>query len=309
MISLRLALLFALELAVLFVICLLVWPISIAGAKVGIVLVLAFILFYLIRVAIVLLEFLLAYLMGSPRDPEMRLSPAAAAKMVADEVVHFLMVMLLLLPLARRLVTPRRGMITASKQLPVLFVHGYVCNKGIWAPMLGYLWRRGLSNLFTMDLETPFGDIEDYAKAVAARVERICEGTRSSKVILVGHSMGGLVARAYIEHLGGEKRVAKLISIGVPHHGTRLARVAPGINASQMRLNSAWLDELNRDENVRSGIEHVNIYSVHDNVVVPQTSAEFGMAHNVPLKGKGHFGLVFAKEVGQIVYREVASVR
>lgn len=309
MISVRLALLFALELFVGLLLCLLVWPVTVFGVPVGAALVLLVAAFILARVAVVLIEFVVAYLYRSPREPEMQLSPAAVVMMVVNEVLYFLMVMMLLLPLARRLVTPRRGMITASKQLPVLFIHGYVCNKGIWAPMLGFLWRRGLSSLFTLDLEVRFGDIEDYVKLVAARVDRICEATRAPKVILVGHSMGGLVARAYIERGGGLNRVAKLISVGVPHHGTIMARLAPGANASQMRVHSVWLDELNRDENVRSDVQHVNIYSVHDNIVVPQASAELGVAHNIPLRGKGHFGLVFAREVGQIIYREVAATR
>jgi triacylglycerol esterase/lipase EstA (alpha/beta hydrolase family) len=309
MISLRLALLFALEFFVGVLLCLLVWQFSLFSVPVGAILVVTVVAFYLARVTIVLVEFVLAHLFRSPREPEMQLSPGATAMMVITEIAYFLMVMMLFLPLARRLVTPRRGTITTSKQLPVLFIHGYVCNKGIWAPMLSYLWRRGLSNLYTLDLSAPFGDIEDYVKLVAARVDRICEATRSPKVILVGHSMGGLVARAYMERSGGVSRVAKMISIGVPHHGTILARLAPGANASQMRMHSVWLDELNRDENVRSSVQHVNIYSVHDNIVVPQASAELGVAHNIPLKGKGHFGLVFSKEVGQIVYREVAATR
>jgi pimeloyl-ACP methyl ester carboxylesterase len=44
-------------------------------------------------------------------------------------------------------------------------------------------------------------------------------GASDAKVILVGHSMGGLVARYYMEVLGGWKKCGGLITIGTPHRG------------------------------------------------------------------------------------------
>ena len=227
--------------------------------------------------------------------------------MVLAEVLAFLFIYCLLLPFSRRLVALRRGNVGQSAQPPVLLIHGYGCNAGIWVPMIGYLWRRGLGNIFTLNLHPKRGDINDYVQQLAARVVRICETTRAPKVILVGHNMGGLVARAYVERCGGGERVAKIITVGTPHHGTRLAHLLPGANTAQMRPHSPWLQDLNRDENRRSSIEHVSIYSVHDNVVVPQSSAELGMAKNIPLAGKGHYSLVLSRRVGRLICREVKA--
>jgi pimeloyl-ACP methyl ester carboxylesterase len=307
MISLGLAFSFGAEALFYILICAWLWDISVVGLPIGMIGVVVVTLFIAMRVATLLVEFALSYWRGSLLEPEAQASLVQTARMILTEVMCFLLLICLLLPFSRRLVLSRRGTVARSRQLPVLFIPGYACNAGIWVPMINYLDRHGLTNIFTMNLEPTLGNIDDFAQQVAARVERICNTTRTQKVIIVGHSMGGLVARAYVERCGGAGRVAKVISIGTPHHGTLTARLAPGANAGQMRIGSAWLRELNREENVSGNIEHVSIYSAHDNVVIPQISAELGKAKNIRLIGKGHFSLVFSREVGQLVYREIVA--
>jgi len=43
---------------------------------------------------------------------------------------------------------------------------------------------------------------------------------------IVGHSMGGLVARYYIENLGKDENIRKLVTIGTPHWGSTLANIS-----------------------------------------------------------------------------------
>ncbi|MFH0791079.1 MAG: alpha/beta fold hydrolase, partial [Candidatus Omnitrophota bacterium] len=59
----------------------------------------------------------------------------------------------------------------------------------------------------------------EYAKQLRRIVENVCLATGSDKVNIVAHSMGGLVARAYIRWLGGENRVNKFLLIATPNHG------------------------------------------------------------------------------------------
>ncbi len=63
---------------------------------------------------------------------------------------------------------------------------------------------------------------EDSAKLLKTKIEQVSIATKVSKVDLVAHSMGGLVARAYLEGLGGitsEDKVDKLITLGTPNKG------------------------------------------------------------------------------------------
>ena len=50
-------------------------------------------------------------------------------------------------------------------------------------------------------------------------IEDFLQGAASGKLVLVTHSMGGLAARAYLKR-HGSARVAKLITLACPHHGT-----------------------------------------------------------------------------------------
>ena len=47
-----------------------------------------------------------------------------------------------------------------------------------------------------------------------------------ARFILIGHSNGGLVSRYYIENMGGDVNVDKLITIDTPHYGSNLANMA-----------------------------------------------------------------------------------
>lgn len=59
---------------------------------------------------------------------------------------------------------------------------------------------------------------ENTAKDLKEKVDKIIDDTKVSKVDLVAHSMGGLVAREYLEFLDNTK-VDQLITLGTPHHG------------------------------------------------------------------------------------------
>ncbi len=308
MISPGLALAFGLEAVLYLLACLWLWQVSVIGFPIGMIIVLLVTALILLRVMMPLVAFVFAYVWRTPRPPDAKVGPLGGLRLVLADLLAFLVLVSLLIPFSRRLVTMRRGSVSIGSYYPVLLVHGYGMNAGVWAPMVNYLRRRGLGNVFTLNLYPKFGDIDDFAQQLAARVNRICDTTRAGKVILIGHSMGGLVARAYVERFGGGDRVVKVIYVGTPHHGSRLARLAPGVNAHQMCVGSEWLLNLNRDENQPSRIKHVSIFSVHDNVVVPQNSGEFGKAKNIRVVGKGHFAMLFSREVGQLVYREITAL-
>ena len=70
-------------------------------------------------------------------------------------------------------------------------------------------------------------DVRSLAARLAAQVERVCDRTGFDRVHIVAHSMGGLVARYYVQRLGGHERVHTLVTLGTPQRGTRWARALP----------------------------------------------------------------------------------
>jgi triacylglycerol esterase/lipase EstA (alpha/beta hydrolase family) len=117
--------------------------------------------------------------------------------------------------------------------------------------------------------------------------------------ILVCHSMGGLVARAWLRSAKDPERVAQVITIGSPHHGTWLGRFSHLPNGRQMRLDSDWLRQMERDEESYPRPPWTCWYSNCDNIVFPVSTAALHGADNRWLVGVAHVALAFAPEVMQ----------
>lgn len=198
-----------------------------------------------------------------------------------------------------------------STSLPVLLVHGYVCNSGQWKTLSQRLIEKDITH-HAIDLEPVLCSIDSYVSIIHQAVEMLRNETGSDKIIIVAHSMGGLAVRAYMKVHGG-MRIAKIITLGTPHHGTALAHFGKGENSLQMRwsgtakksISSDWLQQLAKDENQSNYGLIVSIYSHHDNIIAPQTSSHLIGAHNIAFHGIGHVALLFDTSIQDKVIEEI----
>jgi triacylglycerol esterase/lipase EstA (alpha/beta hydrolase family) len=170
--------------------------------------------------------------------------------------------------------------------------------------MRRYLARRAVVAVYTINYGPPYGDIEHFAEQLGAKIESVCATTGAARVVLVCHSMGGLVARAYLRQRG-PVRIVRIITIGTPHHGSVFARGIIGRCLAQMRPGNAWLAELNRDETKPAQVPITSIWSRHDSLVAPQASSELACAENVALAGIGHNALLADAVVMRLVNASV----
>jgi triacylglycerol esterase/lipase EstA (alpha/beta hydrolase family) len=251
-------------------------------------------------VLLVALWFLLSWIWRTPRPPAARLGAAGCVRLYVKEVLAVASSWPLII--AHRLLM--RDPPPARCARPVILVHGVLVNDGVWFGFRRRLVRAGVSGVYTVNYGPPYADIEHYAGQLAARIDEVCAATGAQRVVLVGHSMGGLVSRAYLRRFG-PARVERFITIGTPHHGSMLAWTYPGRCLAQMRPGNAWLVDLNRDESRPPPVPMTSIWSRHDSMVAPQASSELACAENVPLVGIGHNALLADKEVMQIVLRLV----
>ena len=193
--------------------------------------------------------------------------------------------------------------VPAPAVAPVLLLHGILCNAGVWQPMKKYLAARGIGPIYALSYGPPLASINAFADQAADRIDAITRATGARQVIIVGHSMGGLVARAYVRRHGGAK-VRRLVTIGTPHHGSVLAHMVFGVAPSQLRPGSAWLSELaGAESDARPPI--VSLWSWHDTMVAPQTSSLLEGAENVALTGIGHNELLSHPQVHERVAAEI----
>lgn len=197
--------------------------------------------------------------------------------------------------------------------LPILLIHGYACNSGYWHSMGRRLVQAHISHMI-VDLEPLLGGIDDYAADIDKAVEYLCRETGTAQVIILAHSMGGLAARAYLRRYGS-RRIAKIITVGTPHHGTALAKMGIGINSLQMRWRdtdrgqpSEWLCSLASSEDAATRALITSIYSLHDNIVAPQLSCRLPGAKNIALSGIGHIALGLNPAVQALALAEIKLV-
>jgi pimeloyl-ACP methyl ester carboxylesterase len=222
------------------------------------------------------------------------------------EFLIFTALFTLLQPLERWLM---RGKIAGDAgSLPVLMIPGIYCNAAVWWWMRRRLSGSGLRTV-AINLEPPLASIDDFAEQLAEHIERVCADTGAEQVVLLGHSMGGIVARAYLKRFGDRGRVTKLIALAAPHHGSELARLAIGADGRQLRRGNPWLARLNETEREPSPVPLVSLFTWQDNFVAPQHSSMLAHATNVALEGMGHFSLLFSGEVAQRVHEEIVGIK
>lgn len=183
-----------------------------------------------------------------------------------------------------------------QKPIGVVLVHGYLCNRAVWAPWLRQLKQQGIA-CTAVTLEPAHGERMDAMVAgLAASVQRMVQATGHAPLI-VAHSMGGLVVRAWLNTLTGDQQraqAAHVITVATPHQGTWLARFAQRLPARDMRENCAWIQQLGLPP------AHVRFScwaSRSDNIVYPSHLALLPHADPHVLEDVAHMQLLFDERV------------
>ena len=107
---------------------------------------------------------------------------------------------------------------------------------------------------------------------------------------------------AYLRRYGAEG-VAKLVTLGSPHHGTEMARFGFGRNAQEMQPDSDWIRQLSKTE--PPPVPTTSVWSARDNLVVPQDSSRLAGANEIVLPALGHLSMAFSPKILAILLREL----
>ena len=174
-----------------------------------------------------------------------------------------------------------------SNTTPVLLVHGFMCNAGVWNTLRPHLQRRGITS-HSITCNPLGGDIDDFAHMMHTAVLELQQRTGSQKVRMIGHSMGGLMIRAYVKHYG-EQHIESALCLGAPHQGTIYSLGGQGICAKQMNLGNPWLMSMTRSEtDIAFRRKLTNICTTLEDIVQPASSAALPGARNWMVSHCGH---------------------
>ncbi|MGW0362087.1 esterase/lipase family protein [Streptomyces sp. NPDC002990] len=178
---------------------------------------------------------------------------------------------------------------------PVLLLHGFTDNRSVFVLLRRTLMTEGRRHVEAYNYSPFTRDLRVTARHLARRVEELCDRTGQEQVDLVGHSLGGLVGRYYVQRLGGHSRVRTLVTLGTPHSGTL---VAPFLSAHpvirQMRPDSEVIVELAAPA-PGCRTRCVAFWSEFDALMTPVGTARIVhpdlIAENVQVTGIGHLAL------------------
>ncbi|CCH35045.1 alpha/beta hydrolase fold containing protein [Saccharothrix espanaensis DSM 44229] len=213
-----------------------------------------------------------------------------------------------------RLPLRRRGLVVSAMDAagtPIVLVHGIGDNRSTFAVLSGALRRRGFGVVHAVNysvLTALTGDVRRSAALLGEHVERICEQTGSDRVHVIGHSLGGLIARYYVQRLHGDARVKTLVTLGTPHGGTLAAYLFPTSLTRQLRPGSDLLAELS--EPCRPcRTKFVVVWSGMDQVVIPQRHARLEhpslRVEEYRIRDSGHLSLSVDTRALQVVVTAV----
>ncbi|MEU3605230.1 alpha/beta fold hydrolase [Streptomyces sp. NPDC035033] len=185
--------------------------------------------------------------------------------------------------------------LTGGDGRPVVLLHGFVDNRSVFVLLRRALARHGRRHVECLDYSPLTCDLRTAAEALGRRIDAIRDRTGRAEVDLVGHSLGGLVARYYVQRLGGDARVRTLVTLGTPHAGTTVAPLADAHPlVRQMRPGSEVLREL-AGPAPGCRTRFVSFWSDLDQIMVPVETARLDhpdlRVHNVRVSGIGHLAL------------------
>ena len=187
---------------------------------------------------------------------------------------------------------------------PVLLLHGFLATRGSV-----HLLERRLTERNHVVMTYQLGllqvrDIRDSAEFIASKVDSLVTQTGVEKIDVVAHSMGGLVALAYIKkHAGAAQKVRRLVLLGTPARGTWSALLglmtAPlGRGGRQLLPGSTFLRDLERMP-LPSGPEVTTVAGGRDWLAPSHTTHLSGARHlDLPT---GHSGLLVDEAVAEAV--------
>ena len=138
--------------------------------------------------------------------------------------------------------------------------------------------------------------IEHAAKNLQRQIDQHFGYT--AEIVIVGFSMGGIVARYYLQLLGGAERVSRFFSLAVPHAGSVWAYLPyPSKGIRQLRPKSDLLKELTATEHT---LEKVALYSYRtpiDFTIVPSSSSIWPLAENKAFWVVLHLTVIFSPKI------------
>lgn len=181
-------------------------------------------------------------------------------------------------------------------EVPVLLVPGYGVNRACMFWLAAWLRRRGWRWVWPVTNRPRGAGVFGYAVRLSEKVDHLRAVSGAEQVDIVAHSMGGVVVACMMLQLGGAERVRRLITLGTPWQGSRLAVFGRLAEARDMLPGSPLLGTLGP-----LPVPVISLYSRWDHMVIPAGSALTPWVEAVEIPRCGHLEMLFSARVARAV--------
>ncbi|MCD6526475.1 MAG: alpha/beta fold hydrolase [Desulfuromonas sp.] len=180
----------------------------------------------------------------------------------------------------------------------VLLLHGLYQSRASCFYLQLRLRQQGFTVL-SINLP-PWKEIENLTECVDRKINELHQQGYSGPIDIVGHSMGGIIARNYIQRRGGARHIRHCVTLGAPHCGTKLIPFAVTRLARHLSPKSTFIEQLSQSDWPQS-VSFTSIYSETDNIVLPPGCSKHPQANNHAIDLCGHIALLYHPQCFQRV--------
>jgi triacylglycerol lipase len=177
----------------------------------------------------------------------------------------------------------------------IVMIHGIYHNASAWTYYRWRLKRNGYGQVYAFSFtswKTSFEEVYEKLEAWMKKVERECSG---KEMVMVGHSLGGLLAKTYAGSRDSVQPspIRRVITLGTPFMGSKMAALGFGSLSKSLQYQGPLVGEMAKCH-PSTQLPCVAFYSPVDNMVLPPDSllppAEWKQERTVPL---GHTAVLY----------------
>lgn len=183
----------------------------------------------------------------------------------------------------------------------VIFLHGLYASAGVFRPLRVRVHERFEATMASFSYP-PGPGIVELAEQLARLIRK---EPRDAPIHLVGHSLGGLVQRYYVQEMERDARVVGTVSLASPFAGTRRAWLVPGQAGRDICVGSELVERIRRGSAAGEGVRHLSIVAADDVLIELPALPDFGESLELP--AVGHNGILFDERVLRAVVRHIES--
>jgi triacylglycerol esterase/lipase EstA (alpha/beta hydrolase family) len=156
----------------------------------------------------------------------------------------------------------------ASTLPTIILVHGLYHNPSGWTLYRRWLKRAGFTNIYAWDRLLWAHTFTDLLQEFDVWVQGVVRDLPDKPIILIGHSLGGLIVRAYAQSPNAVGNIAGVATLGTPHQGTKIAVFGLGKACVDIQHRAPLINSI-EEAAIPENIPHLAVYSPIDNIVFP----------------------------------------